>query len=456
MNQQYTIMTVKNGVLKIIFKAVKINLKAARKIVSDRLKLQNEEALPVYCDIRNLQSVDIDAREYFAHLGSKLTEAVAIVAEEPYSAQLARIYIMASKPVVPTAIFTNQKDAYEFLNQSKKKSSTEIKRDPATPLTEEDKKLDAIIGQIGNLCAGDLSRWTMPSENGKKTRMDTVMMALNMVAEHFKRQPSDSESLATEISERLFFLDKNMTMVGHSTGHEDPIIDVDQEALFKKSFLELLTPQSQQLLIEKHKELKQSKKVSFTERRVRLDIKLGDYEAIPVTGVLEKMASEGIELALNIYYNSSIIDLEKKMEEFQPRNYYADIKATNEIFTTSLFFRVFQRVKHFSAENIYEMRPSFEDIVAESGTIYHNFDRIFKRHHGVTIKQYHTKNRFKRLAKEIGEGKTSLLELASKFGYEKQGSLSRAFKRQMGCSPQAFKKLSKSAQNYLVNDKLNF
>lgn len=455
MNQRYAKMSIKNGVLHIVFKPVVIDRKAAKKIVSDRQKLQNQEILPVLCDIRNLKKVDIDARDYFALSGWKLTKAVAILADPNYTGQLARIYIMASKPVVPTAIFINSKDAYEFLNQSEPRSSSEIKMDPTTPVSEEFKKLNALIDQMAKICAGDLSKQTHPTEEEKKTMLDTLLMALNMLIEHIHRQPIDAERFLSETSGRLFFLDKNLRFVGHSTRHEDPIVEVDQEEHYKKSFLESLTRQSQKLLIEKYKELKQLKKVSLMGRQLRLDIRTGDYEAIPVNSILEIMNSKVTALAINIYYNPSYIDLEKKVQDLQSRNHYADTKAANEIYTSTLSRRIFQRIKNFSEDNIYEIRPSFEDIVADSGTVYHNFDRIFKRHHGVTIRQYHNKMRTKRIAREISEGELLFREISQIFGYRTQGSLSRAFKREMGCTPEHFKKLSKCAQDQLVKAKLN-
>ena len=68
------------------------DIEAAKKIVSQRLKLQKEVPFPVLCDIRQLTLPDIKARRYLAVEGSMLAKAVATESEANF------ISVRASNP----------------------------------------------------------------------------------------------------------------------------------------------------------------------------------------------------------------------------------------------------------------------------------------------------------------------------------------------------------------------
>lgn len=96
-----------------------LDLKTAKKVVADRLELQENKAYPIFCDIRGIVALDKPARDYLAKEGSLLAKAVSTLALEPVSSGIVEFYIQTSKPRVPTKIFTNKFLALKFLEPFK-------------------------------------------------------------------------------------------------------------------------------------------------------------------------------------------------------------------------------------------------------------------------------------------------------------------------------------------------
>lgn len=115
---KYAEFWIEDGILYFVYKpGTVINLKAAKSIVKDRIRLQNEKEYPVLCDMRNLNIVEKPARDYLAAEGSYLTKAVALLVNELYSEKLSDIFIQNSKPSIPTQQFTSKIKAVEFLSK---------------------------------------------------------------------------------------------------------------------------------------------------------------------------------------------------------------------------------------------------------------------------------------------------------------------------------------------------
>ena len=117
---EYANLWISDGILYFIYKPHTIlDLDAAKKIVKDRLKLQNEISYPVLCDLRMVKDSQKAARDYLAQEGSILTKAVAFLVEPPFSEATIHLYIRTSKPVIPTDIFTMKTEALQFLERYK-------------------------------------------------------------------------------------------------------------------------------------------------------------------------------------------------------------------------------------------------------------------------------------------------------------------------------------------------
>jgi len=97
-----------------------ITLPAAKKIVSDRLRLQDHISLPVLCNISDFQYANYAARNYLAHTGSLLTQAVAIVCADIEQRSMSTYFIDVCVPSVPTRVFLDEPSAFHFLNNYKK------------------------------------------------------------------------------------------------------------------------------------------------------------------------------------------------------------------------------------------------------------------------------------------------------------------------------------------------
>jgi len=107
---------IEDGVLFFVYKrGAEIDLDAAKQIVDDRLRIQDNRAYPVFCDICGLRSVDKQARDYLAKEGSRLVTIVATYTDAPVAKVIFNFYLTISRPAVPTRMFTDKRKALEYL-----------------------------------------------------------------------------------------------------------------------------------------------------------------------------------------------------------------------------------------------------------------------------------------------------------------------------------------------------
>ncbi|KVV15014.1 hypothetical protein [Flavobacterium sp. TAB 87] len=92
-----------------------IDLEVAMRVVADRISLQNERLLPVFCDIRGVVSTDKAGRDYLAKAGSLLAVAVALLGNENISKTISTFYLEINKPSVPTQVFAVEQEAIHYL-----------------------------------------------------------------------------------------------------------------------------------------------------------------------------------------------------------------------------------------------------------------------------------------------------------------------------------------------------
>lgn len=98
-----------------------INMDVAKRyIVEERLRVSNGVARPFLADIRNLKSVDNDARDYLASdEACRFITAIAIITGNRIQKLFANFYLIFSKPGVPTQLFTDKRKAIQWLNKYK-------------------------------------------------------------------------------------------------------------------------------------------------------------------------------------------------------------------------------------------------------------------------------------------------------------------------------------------------
>jgi hypothetical protein len=113
-------MWIEDGILFFIYKpGVAIDLDAAKKIVGDRVKMQNNKAYPVFCDMRGMREIDRQARDYLAKEGSGLVTFVATYTSSPVAKIIFNIFMVANQPAVPTRMFTDKGKALQCLRSLK-------------------------------------------------------------------------------------------------------------------------------------------------------------------------------------------------------------------------------------------------------------------------------------------------------------------------------------------------
>ena len=112
----YARFYIKDGILFFVYKEIdNLDLDAAKKIVADRLALQDEVSFPVLCDIRGLKGADKTARDYLAREGSALTECVGLLVDSPALKLMTNFYLMVNKPQVPTKVFRTKEEAIGYI-----------------------------------------------------------------------------------------------------------------------------------------------------------------------------------------------------------------------------------------------------------------------------------------------------------------------------------------------------
>ncbi|MDO5968385.1 hypothetical protein Q4Q35_01060 [Flavivirga aquimarina] len=117
---EYSKFWIEKDILHFVYKkGVEIDLEVAKKIVSDRLALQQGKSLLILCDIRGIKSVNKEARNYFAIEGSTLLKVVALLVNSPLTYTISGFYIKTSSPSIITKAFTTKEAALKFLNDYK-------------------------------------------------------------------------------------------------------------------------------------------------------------------------------------------------------------------------------------------------------------------------------------------------------------------------------------------------
>jgi len=93
-----------------------LTLKDAREDFNLYNDLCKSEKRPVMVDIRNIKSVERKARVYYASKeASKYLSAAALIISNPVSRIIGNFYMGLNKTVFPFRLFTNQKNAHNWL-----------------------------------------------------------------------------------------------------------------------------------------------------------------------------------------------------------------------------------------------------------------------------------------------------------------------------------------------------
>lgn len=115
---EYAIYRIKDSILFLEYRDhTLLSLAVAQKVVSDRVRFQQEKIYPVYCDIRKISEIDIASRTYLAKEGSVLVSAIAFIVNNPVSVSttIIDLYLKKQGSPVPYKIFSESDKALDYL-----------------------------------------------------------------------------------------------------------------------------------------------------------------------------------------------------------------------------------------------------------------------------------------------------------------------------------------------------
>jgi len=111
-----------DGIMVLKFKVKKFDLDAAKVAVAARLEASKGVSYPMLVDGREVSSISKEARDYFAtDDGVKDLLATGLVAESVLGKFIGNFFLQINKPKLPLRLFTDEKEAYKWLQQFKPK-----------------------------------------------------------------------------------------------------------------------------------------------------------------------------------------------------------------------------------------------------------------------------------------------------------------------------------------------
>ena len=117
---EYHTLYLEDGIIHGTYKPKirRIDLKLAKKLVSDRKIVSNGKTYPVLADLYKAVAIDKDARNYFSSKESiEGLSAVGVLVSNQIAKFGATIWNMINEPAIPTKIFTNKEKAIKWLQQ---------------------------------------------------------------------------------------------------------------------------------------------------------------------------------------------------------------------------------------------------------------------------------------------------------------------------------------------------
>lgn len=118
---EYLRLWIKN---KIIFNefspGVNMDLRVAKSFSTLLKEISKGNTYPLLMDLKNLDSINIEARNYFAQRkASELVKGVALVSESSLHRIMGNIFITFNKPAVEVQFFNSKEEALVWLEEIK-------------------------------------------------------------------------------------------------------------------------------------------------------------------------------------------------------------------------------------------------------------------------------------------------------------------------------------------------
>jgi hypothetical protein len=113
----YVTLWIEDGIIISVFANVEVDIRVARHAIEKRMELTLGQTYPALADMRAIQGMDKEAREYFATEGCKHLSARAIITGNVLTRTLAEVFMMINRPCIPTRLFSDYPEAKLWLKQ---------------------------------------------------------------------------------------------------------------------------------------------------------------------------------------------------------------------------------------------------------------------------------------------------------------------------------------------------
>ena len=107
-----------DGILYSVYSEnLNINIEIAKNCVETRIAYSQGISYPVLIDMKGVKSVTKEARDYLADEGARLIKGGALIVESALNKMLGNLFLRINKPKIPVKLFTDEKEAKEWLQQ---------------------------------------------------------------------------------------------------------------------------------------------------------------------------------------------------------------------------------------------------------------------------------------------------------------------------------------------------
>jgi hypothetical protein len=118
METQYVKLWIEDGILHGQFaKDMNMNLEIAKQCVETRVNFTQHTSYPFLIDLRNVKTINKEAREYLGEEGSIYIKAGALLINSFLTKTLGNFFLAINTPKAPTKLFDNETKAIEWLKQ---------------------------------------------------------------------------------------------------------------------------------------------------------------------------------------------------------------------------------------------------------------------------------------------------------------------------------------------------
>ncbi|MES2286254.1 MAG: hypothetical protein V4547_11240 [Bacteroidota bacterium] len=113
---KYVKIWIADGILYCTFaNDLDVDIEIAKSAVESRINFSKGISYPLLVDMKGIRSFTKEARDYAGKEGARLIKAGALVVDSALTKTLGNLFLLINKPNVPTKLFTDEKEAKEWL-----------------------------------------------------------------------------------------------------------------------------------------------------------------------------------------------------------------------------------------------------------------------------------------------------------------------------------------------------